>query len=122
MATHFQATDDTIESVRESPDAYCIPRDCYTFALDFMVFNVTEKKIRQRRLDVSRHEYPYGFAANGTPEAPKYYKLVWNASMGMYVKVGDPRAQLLLDDQIADEPTTYDEAGYWPGDEYTPQY
>jgi hypothetical protein len=80
-----------------------------------MVFNVTEKKIRQRRLDVSRHEYPYGYAAHGTPEDPKYYKEVMN------VKVGDPEAQLLLDDQIKDGPTTYDKAGYWPGDEYEPQ-
>ena len=121
VATHFQATDDTIASARASLDAYCIPRDCYTFALDFMVFNVTKEKICQRRLDVSRHEYPYGFAAPGTPEDPKYFKEVWNESLGMYVKVGDPEAQLLLDDQIEDGPTTYDRAGYWPGDAYTPQ-
>lgn len=121
VATHFQATDDTIKSACESLDAYCIPRNCYTFALDFMVFNVTKRKIRQRRLDVSRHEYPYGFASGVTPEDPKYYKLEWNESLGMNVKVGDPHAQLLLDDQIEDGPTTYDKDGYWPGDEYTPK-
>jgi ribonuclease Z len=115
VATHFQATDDTIASARESLDAYCIPRDCYTFALDFMVFNVTKENICQRRLDVSRHEYPYGFATPGTPEDPKYFKKVMN------VLVGDPEAQLLLEDQIADGPTTYDEGGYWPGEDYSPQ-
>ncbi len=39
----------------------------------------------------------------------------------MNVKVGDPEAQLLLNDQIEDGPTTYDEAGYWPGEDYNPQ-
>lgn len=121
VATHFQATDDTIESARASLDAYCIPRDSYTFALDFMVFNVTKDSIRQRRLDVSRHEYPYGLVAAGTPEDPKYFKLVWNESLGMDVKVGDPEAQLLLDDQIEDGPNTYDRGGYWPGEDYVPQ-
>jgi ribonuclease Z len=121
VVTHFQATDDTIESACRSLDAYCIPRDCYTFALDFMVFNITEDKITQRRLDVSSHEYPYGYSLGGTPESPKYYKLKFNENSGMYVKVGDPEAQILLDDQIDDGPATYDSAGYWPGDEYSPQ-
>jgi ribonuclease Z len=121
VATHFQATDDTIESARTSLDAYCIPRDCYTFALDFMVFNVTKEKICQRRLDVSRHAFPYGYTAPGTPEDPKYFKKVWDPELGMEVIVGDPEAQLLLDDQIEDGPTTYDQGGYWPGENYSPQ-
>ena len=121
VATHFQATDDTIESARESLDAYCIPRDCYTFALDLMVFNVTKKKIRQRRLDVSRHEYPYGFAAAGSPEDPKYYELECNESAEICRKVGDPEAQLLLDEQIEYGPTTYDRYGYLPGEDFSPQ-
>ena len=121
VATHFQATDDTIACACESLDAYCIPRDCYTFALDFMVFNVTKEKICQRRLDVSRHEYPYGFSTGGTPEDPKYFKWVFNPTLGQEVKVGDPKAQLLLDDQIEDGPSTYDTGGYWPGNDYSPQ-
>ena len=121
IATHFQATDDTIESVRESLDAYCLPRDYYTFASDFMVFNVTKDKIRQRRLDVSRHEYPYGYLLPGTPEPPKYFKLIWNNNLGKFIPMGDPEAQLLLDEQIEDGPTTYDVAGYWPGEQYNPQ-
>ena len=121
IATHFQATDDTIESARQSLDAYCIPRDCYTFALDFMVFNVSKDKITQRRLDVSKHEYPYGFATGGTSEDPKYNKLVWNEELGKDIAIGDPEAQLLLDDQIENGPATYDRAGYWPGEEYSPQ-
>jgi ribonuclease Z len=115
VATHFQATDDTIESARQSLDAYGIPRDCYTFALDFMVFNVTKDGIRQRRLDVSKHEFPYGFTLGGTPEDPKYYKLVWNESLGMYVKVGDPEAQLDTEDGIPPGCDTYTKDGYWPG-------
>jgi ribonuclease Z len=121
VATHFQATDDSIESACQSLDAYCLPRDCYTFAADFMVFNVTEDEIRQRRLDVSRHEYPYGYLLPGTPEAPKYFKLVWIEALQRYVPLGDPEAQLLLDDQIEDGPATYEEAGYWPGEDYSPQ-
>lgn len=120
VATHFQATNDTIESARTSLDAYCIPRDSYTFALDFMVFNVTRDNIRQRRLDVSRHEYPYGYTPPNTPEDPKYYKEVWDPTLGATVKVGDPEAQLLLGDQIEDGPATYEKGGYWPGDEYSP--
>jgi ribonuclease Z len=115
VATHFQATDDTIESARASLDAFCIPRDCYTFALDFMVFNVTKDRIRQRRLDVSRHEYPYGFAPAGTPEAPKYYKLIWSEQLGAFVKVGDPEAQLDMEDGIPPGSDTYTADGYWPG-------
>ncbi len=120
VATHFQATDDTIELARQSLDAYCIPRDAYTFALDFMVFNVTKDKIKQRRLDVSRHEYPYGFTTAGTPEDPKYHKQVTDQN-GNPVIVGDPEAQLLLENQIDDGPETYDAGGYWPGKDYSPQ-
>jgi ribonuclease Z len=114
VATHFQATDDTIESARRSLDAYCIPRDCYTFASDFMVFNVTKDQIIQRRLDVSRHEFPWGHATRGIPEEPKYHRHAVDKD-GNPIVVGDPKAQLLLDDQIADGPDTYDRAGYWPG-------
>jgi ribonuclease Z len=120
VATHFQATDDTIECARQSLDAYCIPQEAYTFALDFMVFNVTKDKIRQRRLDVSRHEYPYGFTLAATPEAPKYYKHIVDQN-GNPIVAGDPEAQLLLDDQIDDGPDTYDSGGYWPGANYSPQ-
>ncbi|OGO33565.1 MAG: hypothetical protein A2W35_14745 [Chloroflexi bacterium RBG_16_57_11] len=120
VATHFQATDDTIELARQSLDAYCIPRDVYTFALDFMVFNVTKDVIKQRRLDISRHEYPYGFTLADTPEDPKYNKQVLDP-YGNPIAVGDPEAQLLLEDQIDDGPDTYDSAGYWPGEDYSPQ-
>ncbi|HEY9122286.1 MAG TPA: twin-arginine translocation signal domain-containing protein [Brevefilum sp.] len=121
VATHFQATDDTIESARQSLDAYCIPRDVYTFASDFMVFNITQDEIRQRRLDVSKHEFPYGYLTPGTPEPPKYFKLVWSDQLQRFIPMGDPEAQLLLDDQIDDGPETYEEGGYWPGEDYSPQ-
>ena len=85
-----------------------------------MVFNVTKDKIKQRRLDVSRHDYPYGFAPDDTPEDPKYGKLIWNKQSGTYVFVGDPEAQLLLDDQIDDGPDTFATDGYGPGENYAP--
>jgi len=119
VATHFQATDDTIELARQSLDAYCIPRDVYTFALDFMVFNVTKDVIKQRRLDVSRHEYPYGFTVADTPEDPKYNKQVLDP-YGNPIAVGDPEAQLLLDEQIEDGDDSYSTDGYGPGKNYAP--
>lgn len=121
VATHFQATDDTIESARRSLDAFDIPPDSYTFALDFMVFNVTRDEIKQRRLDVSRHEYPYGYMTGGTPESPKYFKLVWSEKLGHFIKVGDPEAQIDTEDGIPPGPDTYTADGYWPGPQWEGQ-
>ena len=114
VATHFQATDDTIESARQTLDAFEIPRDAYTFALDFMVLNVTGDTITQLRMDVSRHAYPVIGAPNPPPyTTPKYHKVV-DSPIGP-VLVGDPEAQLLLDDAILPGSDTYSEDGYWPG-------
>ena len=114
VATHFQATDDTIESARQTLDAFGIDRDAYTFALDFMVFNVTKDAITQRRMDVSRHAYPMMGAPNPPPYTlPKYHKIVDGPTGPM--PVGDPEAQLLLDDAIPPGCDTYTEDGYWPG-------
>ena len=112
VATHFQATDDTIESARQSLDAYCIPRDWYTFALDFMVFNVTQDTITQRRLDVSRHEYPYGIPVRGSFDDPKYNKPDPDDPTKV---IGDPEKQLDKTGAIEPGPATYDMGGYWPG-------
>jgi hypothetical protein len=119
IATHFQATDDTIECARQSLDAYCIPRDAYTFALDFMVFNVTKHKITQRRLDVSRHDFPYGGMVQGTFDDPKYHKHV--IVNGDEKVVGDPEAQLDTTDGILPADNTYTKDGYWPGTNFYPE-
>jgi len=75
MATHFQATDDTIASAQTTLDAFGIPRDGYTLALDFIVVNVTANKITPSRLDVSRHAYPMpGYYLSPNVKRPKYYK------------------------------------------------
>jgi ribonuclease Z len=111
VATHFQATDDTIASAQTTLDAYGIPRQAYTFASDFMVFNVTDNQIRQRRLDVSAHAFPFAdvvYSQNTT--RPKYWMLDENGNV-----VGDPNAQIDNDDWIQPGCDTYDEDGYWPG-------
>jgi hypothetical protein len=76
------------------------------------VFNVTKKAITQRRMDVS-HEFlcqvqppkPYD-----NPSITKYFDKDGNP-----IVVGDPEAQLLLDDAILPGCETYTKDGYWPG-------
>ena len=112
VATHFQATDDTIELARESIDGHGVSRDAYTFALDFTVLNVTADSITQRRLDVARHAFPWGGEPTPTPlTVPKYHKETVNAE-GETVLVGDPEAQLLLEDAILPGADTYRADGY----------
>ncbi len=107
VATHFQATDDTIESARQSLDAYGIPRDAYTFASDFTVLNVTSEKIRQRRLEVSSFAFAAPCATAPQPyDIPKYHDENKN---------GDAEAQIDTTDAIPPGCDTYDENGYWPG-------
>ena len=84
VATHFQATDDTIDCAVASLDAYGIPHDAYTFASDFMRVNVKKTGIRVHRLDVSAHEFPY----QGRPIDPEKLAVP---------KYNGPEAQLLLD-------------------------
>ena len=104
IATHFQAQDDTIASARESLDRYNIPRDAYTFASDFMVFNVTRDAIRQRRAAVSRFAFAAPFRMHPDPQnMAKYHKPDGS---------GDPNAQIDNTDWIPYGPDTYDQKGY----------
>jgi ribonuclease Z len=104
VATHFQAQDDTIASARESLDRYQIPREAYTFATDFMVFNVNRDAIRQRRAVVSRFAFAAPFKMYPEPQnAPKYRKADGT---------GDPNAQIDNAAWIPYGPDTYDENGY----------
>ena len=119
VATHFQATDDTIALAIKSVEKYlrkeygdeaALPP--FTFASDFMVFRVTKDEIKQLRMPVSRHEYPYGGGPIPKPyETPKYHKQAVDGN-GNPVLIGDPEAQLLLDDAILPGPDTYDRNGY----------
>jgi len=110
VATHFQAQDDTIASARTSLDAYGIPRSDYTFAEDFMVLNVTEDTIRQRRLEVSR----FAFAAP-SETAPQPYDLPKYHDEN---NQGDPYGQIEELNEMYGIPPgcdTYTADGYWPG-------
>lgn len=103
IATHFQAQDDTIASARESLDRYRIPRDAYTFASDFMVFNVTRDAIRQRRAEVSRFAFAAPFRIHPEPyNMPKHHKADGT---------GNPNAQIDNTDWIPYGPDTYKEDG-----------
>ncbi|MCU0487661.1 MAG: twin-arginine translocation signal domain-containing protein [Anaerolineales bacterium] len=116
IGTHFQATDDTIASACQTLDAFCIPRNMYTFALDFMIFNVTEETITQRRLDVSRHEYPGGYdpSRGKTLDEPKYHQHALDPA-GNPIVIGDPEAQIDTRDGIPPGDSTYTRDGYGPG-------
>ena len=104
IATHFQAQDDTIASAQTSLDAYHIPRDAYTFASDFMVFNVTQDTITQRRAVVSKFAFAAPCASYPEPhDVPKYHKLD---------ETGDPNAQIDNTDWVPYGPKTYNENGY----------
>lgn len=120
VATHFQATDDTIDCARQSLDSHGIPRDWYTFASDFMVVKVTKDEITQYKMRVSRHEYPYGGGPIPQPyDVPKYHTQAVDQDgnplfdvAGNPILIGDPVAQLLLDDAILPGDDTYREDGY----------
>jgi ribonuclease Z len=113
VATHFQAQDDTIASAQTSLDAYGIPREAYTFASDFMVLNVTEEEIIQRRLEVSRFAFSAPCATAPQPyDDPKYNKPNPNPPPEV---IGDPEAQLDISDGIEPSCDTYTKDGYWPG-------
>ena len=108
VATHFQATDDTIESAMKSLDSFGIPHEAYTFASDFMMLKVTEEEITQHRLDVSKHAYALLDAAYSNHlEPPKYRKLDANGQV-----VGDPDAQIDNAMWIPPGSDTYPEDGY----------
>ena len=119
IATHFQATDDTIECATISVKDYLRKEygdggswPPFTFASDFVVLRITKETITQLRMPVSRHEYPYGGGPIPQPyETAKYYKQAIDED-GNPILVGDPEAQILLDDAILPGDDTYNENGY----------
>lgn len=110
VATHFQAQDDTIASAQASLDAYGIPHNDYTFAADFMVLNVTEDTIRQRRMEVSRFAFAAPSEVAPQPyDLPKYHN---------EHNQGDPYLQIEdLNEMYGITPgcDTYTADGYKPG-------
>lgn len=70
VATHFQATDDTMASAMNSVRAH-YQTGAVTFAADFMVLNITPTSIRQRRAVVSNWAW-YPVAKLMTLNPPKY--------------------------------------------------
>jgi ribonuclease Z len=137
IATHFQAQDSTIYGAsdpsmpgfpevgaKQTVDNYLVqaypgtaPEDLpkYTFAADFMVFNVRPgQPILQRRADVSR----FAFCGIGAAmpasvlNTPKYWKYDQNGN-----KVSDPEAQIDTSDQVPSGGSTYADNGYFPGEE-----
>lgn len=71
VATHFQATDDTIASAFTSIRNH-YPAGDVTIATDLMVLNVTASEIRQRRAVVSDFAWYPRAALYENPVAPKY--------------------------------------------------
>ncbi len=123
VATHFQATDDTIECAIDSVDSYLRKEypsgdlPSYTFASDFTVVKVTGDKVLQYRMPISSHEYPYGGGPIPQPyDIPKYNMQAVDEdgnpefdAKGNPILIGDPEAQLLLDDAILAGDNTYSE-------------
>lgn len=114
VATHFQATDDTIESAMQSIRNH-YPAGEVTFASDFMVLNVSPAAITQRRAVVSDFAYYPVSLPRLNVNPPKYWK--WNNPDTHDRRVGDPYAQIDVARAVpASNPDTgeiyYDENGY----------
>ena len=112
IATHFQASDDTIASATRSVRKH-YPNGAFTFAADLMVFNVSKSQIRQRRAVVS----DYAYYPPTTPQAsntPLYWK--WDDPTSPNRQpVSDPYAQIDVSDQIPQSENghdNWDSSGY----------
>lgn len=91
VATHFQATDDTIESAFHDIRLW-YPRGDVAIASDFMVVTVSKKKIHVERAIVSEYAWPQAVASPySQPEAPKYWAYTDDTKTSI---TGDPTAQL----------------------------
>jgi len=92
VATHFQATDDTIEGALKNIRLW-YPNGEVTFACDLLMLNVTKAGIRQRRGDVSSYAWNAPMPPTKSyPDlcTPKYHSTL---NSGYYMG-GDPYAQL----------------------------
>ena len=96
VATHFQATDDTIRSAFKSIRNH-YPKGDVTIAADFMVINVTADKITKRRAVVEDYAW---------------YPLAKIDGQLYQAKYATSTDQIDQTDVIQPGPTTYDESGY----------
>ena len=74
IGTHFQVSDDTIESAMHSIRKH-YPIGDVTFATDLMVINVSKTRILQRRAVVSEYSYVPQAAVHRDMNVPKYHSL-----------------------------------------------
>ena len=102
VATHFQATDDTIHSAFKSIRNHYSKGDV-TIAADFMVISVTPDRITKRRAVVEDYAW-YPVADTSHPTNPSKY----HNDDG----TPDPTAQIDPTDGIDPGPNTYDSSGY----------
>ena len=72
VATHFQATDDTIASAMDSIRGH-YPKGEVTVASDFMVINVTPSAVKQRRAVVSEFAWYPDPIVHPDVNVPKYH-------------------------------------------------
>jgi ribonuclease Z len=107
VATHFQATDDTIKSAFKSIRNH-YPKGDVTMAADLMVLTVTANEITKRKAVVNDYAwYPLAVLTDKLAE-PKYHDIQGNM---------DPTAQIDLTELIppgtdANGKPTYDPSGY----------
>ena len=93
VATHFQATDDTIKSALHDIHLW-YPKGNVVIATDFMIITVGKNKMDVRRGVVSSHAWPQQVVSPYTqPLPPKYWTWV-DPNDHSKGKTGDPTAQL----------------------------
>jgi ribonuclease Z len=109
VATHFQAADDTMASALQSVRKH-YPVGDVTFAADFMVFNVTKTKIRQRRAVVSEYAF-YPVAALHPVNTPIYWTYDKATPPN---KVSNPYAQIDQADEVPQKDPVTDKDNWDP--------
>jgi ribonuclease Z len=93
VGTHFQATDDTIQSALDDIRKWYAVGDV-VIASDFMVITVSKTGIDVRRGVVSEHAWPrHSQPLYAAPNAPKYWEWIDPADHTKGV-TGDPTGQL----------------------------
>jgi ribonuclease Z len=92
VATHFQASDDTISSAMHSVRNH-YPVGEVTFAADLMVITVSENEIRQQRAVVSDFAYyPDSPLDKNKTNSPLYWK--WDDPVLKLNRIPNPTAQI----------------------------
>jgi ribonuclease Z len=107
VATHFQATDDTIDSAMKSiRDHY--PKGDVTIAADFMVLNVKSSGITKRRAVVSDWAWYPVATIHSDVNVPKYHNA--DGSSNPYAQIDASQAVPATDP--ATGKVNYKEDGY----------